>query len=476
MRSMTQPILTVRSLFRSMTAIAAASLVAVGAMSATAPQASAQQPARGAKAEAARVVDRIVFRNGRTVEGEILEETDTTIQMRIVVAGISTVTTYAKSELLEIQRGAAEQEAPPAPAAAPGSTRQSDRARDRDARRDVAEDAPRVAHFKVEGQFGRDVSQTPLLQAFERARSVSPDVIIIEMDSESRGGFDGLFVANIERMTPAIEQAIANGQRVVFWIKKAQGGAAFLPFVSPEIYFQNDGRLGGIGTLQSFDMGNKRVNEKQISLRLGHAEGLAITGGYAPELIRAMARQDYWLAFRIRGGEIEYMQRQPTDAELSEGWIVLSDDGQGSNKDKMEDIVRGRGNDVLNLNAERALQLNVSKGTANTLEDLAFQLGYGRDFQKVEIDSQRILTDWATRVDRAEETIQRTLKDLEAHTQRGGNTRDPRRAIGEEIRLLQQLRSTLGQFEEIFDPDGSQRAQIDVRIAELRLQLQRMNR
>lgn len=474
MRQATPPARTVRSLLRSMTVMACAALVATGAILSLTPPASAQQPRQGAAAAELKKVDRVVFRNGRVVEGEILEETDTTIQMRIVVAGISTVTTYAKSDLLEIQRGAAEGSAPAQTAPTPAQP-QRDRSRDRATGREVREDAPRVAHFKIEGEFGRDISQTPLLTAFERARSQSPDVIIIEMDSESRGGFDGLFVANIERMTPAIERAIADGQRVVFWVNKALGGAAFLPFVSPEIYFMTEGRLGGIGTLQNFDMGNKRVNEKQISLRLGHAEGLAITGGYAPELIRAMARQDYWLAFRIRGGEIEYMQREPTEAELTEGWIVLSDDGKGNNKDKMEDVVRGRGNDVLNLNAERALQLNVSKGTADTLDDLVFQLGYGRDYQKLEVESQKILEDWATRVDRAEESLQRTSRDIAALAERGGNNRDPRRAIGEEIRLLQQARSLLGQFEEIFDSDGSQRSQIDVRIAELRLQLQRLN-
>ncbi|MFX8523840.1 hypothetical protein ABTM10_20375, partial [Acinetobacter baumannii] len=76
------------------------------------------------------------------------------------------------------------------------------------------------------------------------------------------------------------EETIRSGKRVVFWIKRAMVGAAFLPFVSKEIYFLPEGRMGGIGTLQDFDLGDKRVNEKQISLRLGHAEGIAIQGGY----------------------------------------------------------------------------------------------------------------------------------------------------------------------------------------------------
>ena len=416
--------------------------------------------------------DKVTFRNGRVLEGQILEETETTVRMRIVVAGISTVTTYQKSDILSIENDLKVDAAatPVAPGEKPASG-----ARKADEKREVREGAPRVYRFKLEGDFGRDVTSSPLTKAFEQAVSASPDVIVIEMDARSRGGIDGLFGARIEEMTPMIERAIADGQRVVFWIDEALGGAAFLPFVSPEIYFQTNGRLGGVGTLQDFDIGNKRVNEKQISLRLGHAEGLAITGGYAPELIRAMARMDYWLAYRIRGGQIEFLQREPNQQEVSDGWILLSDDGAGKNKDKMEDVVRGRGNDVLNLNAETAVQLQVSDGTANTLDDLVFLLGYGREYVELGEESQKGLKEWSDRIDRAEESLGRLMEDIQAAGGtgvRGGRNDDARRVIGEQIRRYEQARSILGQYEEVFDPDGSQRSQIDIAIAQLRLALQ----
>jgi hypothetical protein len=414
-----------------------------------------------------------VFRNGRIIEGQILEETVDTIRMRIVVAGISTVTTYSKADILNIEKDLTVEgaEVPAAPGGRPGSGKAKSGADTTE----VREGAPRIYHFKLEGNFGRDITGTPLTKAFEAAVSAAPDVIIIEMDASSRGGFDGLFAARIEEMTPMIERAMASGQRIVFWIDQATGGAAFLPFVSPEIYFQKDGRLGGIGSLQDFDMGNERVNEKQISLRLGHAEGLAITGGYAPELIRAMARQDYWLAYRIRGGQIEFMQREPTTQDKSDGWNLLTDNGEGNNKDKMEDVVRGRGNDVLNLDADTAVQLQVSDGTADTLDDLVFLLGYGREYTTLGEDSEKVMTDWADRVERAEESLQRLLKDIEAGEQGGrGSVDEARRAIGEQIRRYQQVISILGQYSEVFDPSGGQRSRAELRIAELRLSLQKL--
>ncbi len=418
--------------------------------------------------------DKVVFRNGRIIEGQILEETIDTIRMRIVVAGISTITTYTKADILNIEHDlkAEGDDAPAAPARMPGSSK----TKSGDEKTEVREGAPTVYHFKLKGDFGRDITGTPLTKAFEAAVAASPDVIIIEMDASSRGGFDGLFAARIEEMTPMIERAMASGQRVVFWIDQAVGGAAFLPFVSPEIYFQKDGRLGGIGSLQDFDIGNDRVNEKQISLRLGHAEGLAITGGYAPELIRAMARQEYWLAYRIRGGQIEFMQREPTAQDKSDGWLLLTDDGKGENEDKMEDVVRGRGNDVLNLDADTAVQLQVSDGTADTLDDLVFLLGYGREYATLGEDSEKVMKDWAERIERAQESLQRLSKDIESAETRGGR-RDAdgaRRLIGEQIRRYQQMISILGQYSEVFDPSGGQRSQAELKIAELRLALQRL--
>jgi hypothetical protein len=450
-----------------------AAVASLGVVAALPAHSLAQNSVIAASMSDDNTYDKVTFRNGRVLEGQVLEETETTVRMRIVVAGISTVTTYQKADILSIEHDIKvdAEETPVAPGQRPGAPKTGDE------KREVREGAPRVYHFTLEGDFGRDITSSPLSRAFEQAVSASPDVIIIEMDARSRGGFDGLFGARIEQMTPMIERAMADGQRVVFWIDEAIGGAAFLPFVSPEIYFKDDGRLGGVGTLQDFDIGNKRVNEKQISLRLGHAEGLAITGGYAPELIRAMARMDYWLAYRIRGGQIEFLQREPSQQDISDGWILLSDDGKGTNKDKMEDVVRGRGNDVLNLNAETAVQLQVSDGTADTLDDLVFLLGYGREYVELGEESQKGLKDWSERIDRAEETLGRLMQDIQAAGGTGvrpGRDNDPRRAIGEQIRRYEQARSILGQYEEVFDPTGAQRSQIDVAIAELRLVLQRI--
>ena len=70
--------------------------------------------------------------------------------------------------------------------------------------------------------------------------------------------------------------------RMVAWVNKATGGAAFFPFLFKEIYFTSDGKMGGLGALESMfgGVGDEAVRQKQRSLRLGRAKGLAAKGGH----------------------------------------------------------------------------------------------------------------------------------------------------------------------------------------------------
>lgn len=462
--------------------------VAVGVLTTGVSAAETAKPAVADKAAPAKAAhDVVTFRNGRVVEGEVLSEDGATVRMRVVVAGISTETTYNKADILSITRA----ERPAADAAkdatvktttpAPGNTASGASATPAPSGATPAAtpgvtpapaaDGAKVVLLTLKGQFGLEVSQSPIKRALEDAATLDADAVVVKIDStqDERVGFNGLFRA--EKILPVFEEAIAKGQRVVFWVKSAQVGAAFLPFVSREIYFLSDGRMGGIGTLQDFNIGDKRVNEKQISLRLGHAEGVAIAGGYAPELVRAMARADYWLSVKFEGGEPLYKcdLSPPTDEEKADGWTVLSDNGEGNNKDSESDEVRGTSNDVLNLNAEWAQRLRVSKGTADDLDALVFQMGLGTQYTKAEGRGQKILDEWATRVKDARDNFRRTRERVEKMQAKPDE--DQETFIGRRINGLREMRSILATYEEVFDPEGEQRAELDLQIDQLRQQL-----
>src|SRR4051794_2493631 len=59
--------------------------------------------------------DTVIFRDGKTVQGTILEETPTTVKMKITIAGIPSDAPYQKPEILSVVKAPA----PATPAEAP---------------------------------------------------------------------------------------------------------------------------------------------------------------------------------------------------------------------------------------------------------------------------------------------------------------------------------------------------------------------
>jgi len=419
-------------------------------------------------------LDRVTLRNGRVVEGRITKETDTQIEMVVIVSGIEAPTTYPKSDIVSIERAVVKPVAAPSRGSGATTTSRSRTGTNTDA--SVPEGSAVVYHLPLKGHlmgepFGgipylfeagrRDViSRTPLEEAIDDAMSYNPAVIVIEVSVDSPGGFDGLFVT--EGVAPIFEEAQRNGARIVFWVQRAVQGAAFLPMLSPEIYFKPDGVLGGIGDLGDADFGDEAVTEKQISLRLGHAEGIAIQNGYEPALVRAMAREQNWLAVRWKGGQPEYIEHEPRPVDGT-GWEILTDNGAGANADKSS----FEGNDVLNLDATLAEKLLFSKGTAGSMEDLVSMLDIGRDYTVIKGRGEREIDEWQDRVARAVDT----LFSLDALQDGASGKVANKEEAGRVIRELEQVRSILTVYEEVLDPTGVLRANIDIQIEDLRARM-----
>lgn len=457
-------------------------------------------PAEGAPAPAR--TDRIILKSGKVVEGQILEETATSVRMMVVVSGISAPTTYEKSEILELTRGAAPG-ATATPAQAPGTAAPATKGAGLSGGSSVGggsttEDPSitRLYLVELEGRFGSDISKTPLARIFEDVDQTFKDlipgtgsqagkqvvdpakrdrnIVVLHLDAFSEPGFGSVFAA--ENIAPVVkEQIVAKGRRVVFWVKRAAGGAAFLPWVSPEIFFTDEGVLGGIADLDEFSSGDKMVDEKLISAFLGHAEGFAIKGGYGDHIpaLRAMLREQNWLAVKFEGGKPVYLARKPEEKD-GPGWRILSDDGAGENKDASA----LEGNDTFTLEAPMALSLGISDGTAKTEDDLADLLGLRKNFVVLkgkEARGQKIADDWKTRIEEVIDQVRppregqqpgrlwREFNDVPT----GGDAAQAKRNIGRRINILKQIRALLAQYAEVLDPEGQSRAQLDIMIFNL---------
>lgn len=446
--------------------------------------------------------DRVVLRSGKVVDGLILEETDAQITMNVVIGGMSAKTVYPKTDILEIKRGnntkvpsdAVAVKTKETPSLKKKEDKKKDEAKDEAAVDDSDPSLTRLYVVNLEGRFGFDVAKTTLVNLFEEADKELNDtvpgsgvmegktvidpskrerniiVLKIKCEANPRGDIFG-----VEDIVPVVkEQIIDRGRRVIMWVEQATGWAAVFPFISPDIYFTPEGRLGGINDLDEFDIGDHLVNEKQISLRIGHAEGFLIKGGYGDHIpaLRAMVRKQEWLYVKFEGGKPIYLTRE-LEAKDGEGWVLLSDDGDGDNEDESALI----GNDMFLLEPDWAEKLGISDGTVENIDDLAFRLGVQRHYTTIEKNkAQKAVEAWKDGIEDAfknvnpRETEQARLgklwRDL-AEIPDGSDFNDRKKNRGLKVTLLRKIRSIVSTYAEVLDPTGDFRSNIDVQIAQL---------
>lgn len=466
-------------------------------------QSQADQPAGESEQADNPAPDRLLLKSGKVVDGRILEESEAGVVMLVYVSGISARTTYSRVEIAEIRRGV---NPPPLTKASrveagtvPAKPKQEPKGEGAQA---VDASDPTLARLYVvelKGRFAFDISETPLRRVFEEAdkhfndlipgsgvmegkKVVDParrdlNMVVLKMDCFSEPGYGTIF--QTEKIAPVVkEQIVDKGRRVVFWVKLAAGGAAVLPFISPDMYFTPDGKLGGIADLDEFSSGDKMVDEKLISAFMGHAEGFAIKGGYGEHIpaLRAMLRKHLWLLVRFEGGRPIYSDRNPKEADPAYDWVILSDDAEGENKDK-EAL---RGNDLFLLEPDWAEKLGISDGTAEAIDDLAFHLGVHRHYEAIESNKgQKAVDDWKKGLDEAVKLVNpqerpglrlgKLWRDL-AEIEGGNDFNERKRNRGRKMAILRQIRAIVAQYAEVLDPNEQWRARIDGEIAKLRLE------
>ena len=410
--------------------------------------------------------DVLIFKDGKVFYGTIMSETATMVRFKGKVAGLDFETEYPKADILQMKKGerkadGAAKVADPVKAATPGGG-----IAPASAPVPAADGKNRFYWIELKGELGAQISQTPLREALDDARKNSANTIIIEYDPvwnidprnplpELAANFDEMFRAEAicEVFTDDVPKDWTTRPRITMWVKDAMGGSAFLPLVVPELYFASEARMGGVGNLgELFDgVGDEVVRQKQRSLRLGHAEGWCIAGGYDFRLIRAMCFRNYVLSYRMSGGKPELFEGYPTNA----GEELLTDDGEEQNADNVNQVLRGDGgNDVLTINARLAEILGVSRRTVDTRDDLLAAMDIALDSVEVKGRSKNIMRDWSAGVDSTKRTLLKLMDDYrEVRVQEPGDQAARTKARGQRRSILEQmLRLIKGKFGEGLSP------------------------
>lgn len=450
-------------------ALLAAGIVALGAAAAsvTAGSAFGQSSSDEGAQPATSTKDKIILRDGRVLEGRILSENDQQIEFELVVAGIVGTRTVNRSDILNIVKAST-------PDTTPGKTpgdKTAPTGRVKPAATANADTSTKVYFIPLSGEFSRDVALSPMKRVMEDAKRLQPDILVVKLDcgfkifgnempewSQNPGVYDQLELAR--EMEPMLTEQIQHDPEwktkphLVFWVKRALGGAAFLPFFCKEIYYTSDAKHGGIGYLDYLfaGVGDEVVREKQRSLRQGRLEGLAIMGGHPVEIIRAMARVDYVLSADFVGGK-------PVFREDLLGELPLSDDGnmQEGRRDTIDEIIRFTGNDVLTLTAATAERLGMSDGTVDTDDQLYDKLGVTRANPTAVGRAKDILEEWSKGVTEAEFSIRRLWREygkVEVKDPGGYNERTAAR--GRRKAILKDILALLEKYGEAINPQEIQ--------------------
>lgn len=247
----------------------------------------------------------------------------------------------------------------------------------------VAAPARLLYQLDLTGEFGREVALTPVKDALKDARELHPAILVVTLDSRFvmpkdaaalrfRSQWDENELAR--SIGDCLTRSIGEDRfwtpkpRVVCWVRHATGSAAMLPFAIPEIYFTRTARHGGINLIDLMGMHAnvpQRIDGHGRSLRAGRMEAMALRGGHAVELIRAMYRVDYVLSATIENGK-------PTYFEDTSGSMLLTDDGskEANRRAPLNQIPDGTIDDLLILDADTALKLGFSKGIFDTQAEL----------------------------------------------------------------------------------------------------------
>lgn len=456
-----------RILINRVVGLAAAAVFSLAAMQASASGVAMPLPTLSLAtiAIAADEPDVLILRDGREIIGKVVSETDAvvTFKGKAKGSGIEFINDYNRADILSLKKGVSDP-APKAdaPAATPGQPtlpKTEKKAEPETAPATTGgEGKTKVYFLPLDGLFGQDITQTPMREAVRDAQKNNVDVLILKLNNEWKDernpfkerladdeklNFNELF--RYESIAPVITDEIAREwtkqPKVVCWVKNAMGGAAFIPLCVPTIYMTDDARIGGIGGLEFLlkGVGDETPQQKQYSLRLGHARGWAIKGGYDSRIVDAMAVVNFVLSYRYVGDKVELMERLPESSDE----VLLTWAGG----DTVNDRIRGTGKDWLTITAKIGKDIGVSKGTANTEDELLYLMGLDRDRDIVRGNADKIMNSWKKRIENVKKEILLSIETFRT-TPVEGTYEQRQAAYGKRMRALENINRLITQYAE----------------------------
>ncbi|MCZ6810544.1 MAG: hypothetical protein O7D97_00950 [Planctomycetota bacterium] len=322
--------------------------------------------------------------DGRELHGRILSESKTQIVFEIIDLKLHMKSrrTFRLDEIAHIERGV-EVETAAKPKESIRTRESSDEPEQpRYGRARPSSDAqnlPGLYLVPMKGQMGTDIHPDVYREMVDDIRRLNPDYLVLELqcqDTEDRlytrwgeeeRGFDSsTFLDSYRELVNLFRDELRDIPQVM-WVHDSQGISSVIAMAWDELYMKPAARLGGIADVRkNFNVSDEEVYAKFREAYMAWLKGFAEYGGYSLELIDAMVLPEFTLSASFKGREVVW-------ALNDRGEFLVDDDDENT----------------VDFRAKDAEDLAISDGTVETLDDLAFLLGY-REYRVIEGEAEEI--------------------------------------------------------------------------------------
>jgi hypothetical protein len=329
----------------------------------------------------AMALDVIKLKDGTTLQGEIVRETDRYVEFKHIVGNIEHTKFISRHDIKEIIRDATppkqdetprpERKVEPrkSPASEPAAPAES-----------VNSNATRIAFISLGDPIRNDrdmvgtyINSGPLREIAKMYREMPederPEVIVLMINS------GGGYTMEVPRLADTIHEDLKKDFRVVAWIRSAISAAAMTAWNCEEIVMMPEGHIGGATQFSGGGIASKGIELAQV---LEMAESLSRRGRKPPIVMRAM--------------QIPVDLSADIDAD---GNVIWHEGLKGQYILSTKEPPR-----VLTLNSVDAVKFDIAIGVANTKAELARVLS---------------IPEWREVGQRGEELMERYRDNVWAH-------------------------------------------------------------
>ncbi len=330
--------------------------------------------------------DKVTLRDGTVVEGEIVREFEGSVWIKALVSGVEQTQFFAGGQVASIERdGDADPSSPDAPQT-PATAASDTRPNPTEQRRDFS--GGRRAAVLSLGEEGKDM--VGLFMTAESIRNAIPlleaegvDTVVLRINS------GGGYLLEIQRLSDVIEEELKPKFRVVTWIEYAISAAAMTAHVVEEHYFM---RRGSYGACTGWSGALEGVKGRELEEVIYMMEKISAKGGYDPDIMRAMQVTD---DLRPGGAPLSY-DKDPVTGRVIDFYQNTEGEHVLNTKDR-----------ILTFTSETAAECGFSKGTADTLDELAQAMG---------LTEVEWVGDWVDGVDYPVSRAERYMRDFRERT------------------------------------------------------------